>query len=136
MKRSASVRFAVCIAPLTLLMLFITGCAVLAGHQNPDGTVSRGILDYVGEIATAAGSFIPGLGILTGLGGAVSTIAVAVRGKQWKTAATSTIKAVEEFKTTPVGARVWDDLKEKLETSHRVSKVKATVDKVLGNKKA
>ena len=112
---------------LVLLALGICGCALFGQTTNPDGTVSQdpggGI---VGRVFSFAG--LPWVTTaLAGIGGVVAQL----RGKKWKAAANATFTAIEEFKATPEGAKIWEKLKAKLGTTQADAKIREFVDKAL-----
>lgn len=94
----------------------------VTGEKSSDGTggVAGNILNLL----------IPGAAAVVAAGAAA--YANAKRG-QWKNAALSTFEAVEAFKKTPQGEKVWDDLKGKLGDYHAAAEVQGLVNKALGN---
>jgi hypothetical protein len=119
---------------IILPFLFLTGCvvfdAIFGVKTNADGTTTATPGGGIGGLA----GLIPGLGVVGTVIGAAGTIYQKLRAKQWTDAATSTVNAVEQFKSTPDGAKVWEKLKAQLEESHNAAKAKKMVDKILGNK--
>ena len=105
--------------PLAFFLLMM-GCGAFGIATGPDGQpISDGKGGIVGAVA---GTFWPWLGTL--IAGAAGTY-VEVKRRNWKAATVKTVQAVEEFKATPEGSRVWDKLKNKLVEKHgaKVSKL-------------
>ncbi len=109
----------------------LIGCEALFGVK-PDGTVQPGggILGAVGSIAS---SLFPGPGtLIAGVIGAATTVAAALRGRNWKVA------AVESFKVIEAGASLGksvQEIKTDLKKAHEeaggnvIKLVKGVVDK-------
>lgn len=85
-----------------------------------------------GPAGSVLNLLIPGAG--TALGFAVAAYTNAKR-RQWKAAAVSSFKAVEEFAQTEPGKPVAAKLKEKLGEKHAAAKVWALVNAVLDKEK-
>lgn len=111
------------------LALVMGGCALFGHETNPDGTVKQdpggGV---VGRVFSFAG--LPWVGTaIAAIGGIVAE----KKRRGWKGAALSTFAAIEAFKTSPEGKKIWESLKAKLGEKHAEAHVTAIVDKALGN---
>ena len=113
-----------CFGAITLGVL--SGCGVLDGFfgVNPDGTRSgEGAAGVVGPIL---GTWIPGASAaLAGLGG----IWAAIRGRNWKKAATATFETIE---AGAVAGKQVMELKKDLAAAHQNAGVYGMVQKVVG----
>ena len=111
----------------------IGGCAVadtlFGTKHNQDGTVTA---SPGGGIVGGVASML-GFGWVTTLIGAGTTAYATYRSRGWKAAAVSTFDAIEAWKGSPEGAAKWESLKATLGEAHAEAKVKALVDKALGN---
>lgn len=110
------------------------GCGLLGTAVGVTTDPVTGETRSVGD-----GGLVGAVGHLIGLPW-VATAVAALAGlyaeykrRGWKAAAVSTFDAVETFKSSPEGAKVWDNLKATLGEAHADAKVKALVDKALGN---
>lgn len=115
------------------LALGVGGCSILEpafGVKTDPVTGEKTSDGKGGIVGSLVGTFLPWT--TTVLGGLTAAY-VEARRRNWKAAATSTITAIEEFKASPEGKRVWEALKAKLGAKHADAHVAALVDKVLGN---
>ena len=102
------------LAALTCGLLVVgSGCALFGVHTGADGKpVSDG---SGGPLGTLVGLFAPwATTAIVGLAGAYAD----AKRRNWKAAAVSTVKTIEDFKATPQGSKVWDGLKKKLVKAH------------------
>lgn len=115
------------------LALVVGGCSLLEpalGIQTDPVTGEKRSDGKGGIVGSLVGTFLPWT--TTVLGGLAAAYVEAKR-RNWKAAATSTISAIEEFKASPEGKRVWEALKAKLGAKHADAHITALVEKVLGN---
>lgn len=113
--------------------LLIGGCVVAekAAGIHRDPVTGEPSSDGTGGIAgNLLNILIPGAGAV--VAAAAAAYANAKR-SQWKNAAMSTFEAIEAFKKTAQGEKVWDDLKGKLGEAHATAEVTKIVEKALGN---
>ena len=111
---------------LGLVLGSICGCALFGITHDAEGNpVSDGKGGIVGGVV---GTFFPWATTL--IAGAAGVYADLKR-RNWKAAFTSTSKALEDFKATPEGKKVWDALKEKLGESQATAAIQGFVDKYL-----
>lgn len=113
---------------LLILALGIGGCALFGVHTDPTTgqATSDGKGGIVGTVANFAG--LPWVGTAIA---ALAGVYVEAKRRGWKAAALSTFDAVEKWKAE--NPSVWAGLKEKLGAAHAEAKIKAMVDKALGN---
>lgn len=117
------------VAASTAAML--SGCGLIESAVGVERDPVTGEVrsDGTGGVAGAVANwFLPGVGTLIGAGAAAYANA---KRKQWKLAALSTFKGVEEFSETQTGAVVADRLKAKLAEHHTGAKVLTFVDAAL-----
>lgn len=105
------------------VLVFMVGCGLFGIREDNDGKKTS---DGTGGIfGTLLNYVIPGSGALVAAGAGVYCD---MKRRQWKSAATSSMQAIEQYKGTPDGAAVWDGLKKKLGESHATAKIKDFVD--------
>lgn len=111
------------------LALLMGGCALFGVSKGPDGQpTNEGGGGIVGTLFSLAG--LPWMGtVIAGLAGTYCE----VKRRNWKAAATSTFKALEDVRVTPEGEKAWKVIKGKVVESHAAAKVTKFVDKALGN---
>lgn len=108
------------------LCSLLVGCALFGVTTGPDG---QPVSDGTGGIAgSLLGTLFPWAG--TAIAGAAG-IYCDLKRRNWKAAFTSTAKAIEDFKSSPEGKKIWDALKAKLGESQAAAAVQGFVDKYL-----
>lgn len=111
-----------------LLGLGLGGCSLfeksigvttdpVTGQKSSNGTggIAGGLL----------GIIVPGAPAIIA---ALAAVYANAKRKQWKDAALSTFEAVEAFKNSPAGQKVWDDLKTRLGETQAQAQVQEFVD--------
>jgi len=101
------------------------GCSLFGVTKNP--TTGQTESDGKGGVVGTVANFLGFPWVATAIAGLAAAYANAKR-KDWKAAFMSTAEAVEAFKNTEQGQKVWAELKDKLGATQAEAKIQEFVD--------